>query len=94
MAPQFLYVDEDWANSFLRRKLFGRPQHCAKSVTEEDQVKEVCGCITLSEMLFIPFEVGAATHHMDDMPAMHRQTDKQCCMALTGTSVLVFPNVK
>ena len=91
MGPQFLYVDEDWANSSLRRKLFGRPQHQEKSVTEKDRVKEVCECITLSEVLFIPFEMGATTHHMDIMPALHRQTDAQCCVALT---CMVFPNVK
>ena len=56
VGPQFLYVDEDWANSSLRRKLFGRPQHREKSVTDEDRVKEVCECITLGEVLFIPLQ--------------------------------------
>ena len=28
--------------------------------------------------------MGAATHHMDVMPVLHRQTDTQCCVALTG----------
>ena len=51
VGPQFLYVDTDWANSSLRRKLFGRPQHQGESIAEE-QENEVCWWVTLGEVLF------------------------------------------
>ena len=56
MGPQFLYVDEDWANSSLRRKLFGRPRHQGESIPEEEEcgVRTYVGgwWVTLGEVLF------------------------------------------
>ena len=84
VGPQHLYVDEDWANSYLRRKLFGRPRHCEESMDEgqEREVGKQQQRVTLDGALLVPTEELLLEHiHVDVMmAATHRQTDTHAAL--------------